>query len=44
MNDLVIELILIATFIVPLVASSIAPARSGGRAHACLLRKPRRTP
>jgi hypothetical protein len=44
MNDLVIELILIATFIVPLVASSIEPARSGGRAPACLSRKLRRTP
>jgi hypothetical protein len=43
MNDLVIELILIATFVVPLVLSSIEPARAVSRPRACLFGKLRRT-
>ena len=43
MSDLVIELILIAMVVVPLVASTPLPARSDDRNHNELLRSLRRS-
>lgn len=42
MYEFMIEAILIATFIVPLIASSMEPARAVTRSRVCLLRKLRR--
>jgi len=42
MKDLVIELILVAMIVVPLVASSLSPCRAVPRKHAGLFRKLRR--
>lgn len=42
MYEFMIEAILIATFIVPLAASSMEPARAVTRSRVCLLRKLRR--
>jgi hypothetical protein len=43
MNEFVIELILIATIIVPLVADSLQPARAVSRTRSGLFRKLRRS-
>jgi len=43
MSEFVIELILIATIVVPLVASSLEPARAVGRDRSGLCRKLRRS-
>lgn len=42
MYDFMIEAILIATLIVPLIAGSAEPARAATRSRVCLLRKLRR--
>ncbi|MGA3132689.1 MAG: hypothetical protein ABSD59_17935 [Terracidiphilus sp.] len=39
MNDFVIELILVVTIVVPLIASSPVPARAVSRHRTCLFRK-----